>query len=115
MDADLGAGLRLRPAPGHTPGMFCVNVACGNGRRVMFVADVLHHPIQCREPDWSTSFCVDPVEAAATRRALFKEIADSDVIIVPEHVPFPTAGRIEADGDRFRYRFAFPWWRGAYG
>jgi glyoxylase-like metal-dependent hydrolase (beta-lactamase superfamily II) len=115
MDADLGGGLKLRPAPGHTPGMFCVDVACGGGRRVMFVADVLHHPIQCREPDWSTSFCVDPVQAAATRRELFKEIADSDVIIVPEHVPFPTAGRIEADGERFRYRFAFPWWTPARG
>jgi len=27
------------------------------------------------------------------------------------HVPFPTVGRIERDGDRFRYGFPFPWWR----
>jgi len=114
MDADLGGGMKLRPAPGHTPGMFCVEFACGGKerikQRIMFVADVLHHPIQCREPSWSTCFCVDPVQAATTRRELFEEIADSDVIIVPEHVPFPTAGRIESDGERFRYRFAFPWW-----
>jgi hypothetical protein len=53
-----------------------------------------------------------PDAGAVTRRELFEEIADTDVIIVPEHVPFPTAGRIRSDGDRFRYRFAFPWWRG---
>jgi len=111
MDARLAPNLWLSPAPGHTPGMFCVNVVSATGRRIMFVADVLHHPIQCREPDWSTCFCADPRGAAQTRRQLFEEIADTDVIIVPEHVPFPTAGRIEADGERFRYRFAFPWWR----
>jgi glyoxylase-like metal-dependent hydrolase (beta-lactamase superfamily II) len=90
--------------------MFCVEVNCDGKQRVMFVADVLHHPVQCREPSWSTCFCVDPVQAATTRRELFEEIADTDVIIVPEHVPFPTAGRIESDGGRFRYRFPFPWW-----
>jgi len=113
MDADLGGGVRLSPAPGHTPGMVCVNVSSAGGRRVVFAADVLHHPIQCREPGWSTCFCEDPVQAAATRRDLLEEIADTDVIIVPEHVPFPTAGQIESDGDRFRYRFPFPWWREA--
>jgi glyoxylase-like metal-dependent hydrolase (beta-lactamase superfamily II) len=113
MDADLGDGLRLRPAPGHTPGMFCVSVTRGDDVRIMFVADVLHHPLQCREPDWSTCFCVDPALAAKTRRELFEEIADTDILVAPEHVPFPTIGRIERDSDRFRYGFPFPWWRTA--
>ena len=110
MTANLGNGMRLRPAPGHTPGMFCVCIARGDDPEIMFVADVLHHPLQCREPDWSTSFCTNPKLAAKTRRELFEEIADGKTLIVPEHVPFPTVGRIESDGDRFRYRFPFPWW-----
>jgi glyoxylase-like metal-dependent hydrolase (beta-lactamase superfamily II) len=110
MDADLGDGIRLRPAPGHSPGMFCVDVAIGSNKRLLFIADVMHHPIQCRELDWSTCFCADPAQAAATRRELFAEIADKDVIVFPEHVPFPTAGSIESDSGRFRYRFASPWW-----
>lgn len=110
MDADLGDGIRLRPAPGHTPGMFSVSLACDGGDKIMFVSDLLHHPLQCREPDWSTCFCVDPALAAKTRRDLFEEIAGTGTLIVPEHVPFPTVGRIESDGDRFRYCFAFPWW-----
>jgi glyoxylase-like metal-dependent hydrolase (beta-lactamase superfamily II) len=110
MDADLGGGVRLRPAPGHSPGMFCVEFATAGGTRLMFIADVMHHPIQCRELDWSTCFCADPAQAAATRRQLFAEIADQDVIVFPEHVPFPTAGRIESDGRRYRYRFVSPWW-----
>jgi len=111
MDADLGDGLRLRPAPGHSPGMFCVSVSGGGEDEIIFIADVLHHPLQCREPDWSTCFCADPELAAKTRRELFEEIADTNTLVVPEHVPFPTIGRIESDGDRFRYCFPFPWWR----
>jgi glyoxylase-like metal-dependent hydrolase (beta-lactamase superfamily II) len=113
MDADLGDGLTLRPAPGHTPGMFCVSVARGGASEIMFLADVMHHPLQCREPDWSTCFCVDPALAAKTRRELFEDIAGTETLVVPEHVPFPTVGRIEADGGRFRYRFPFPWWQSA--
>ena len=110
MDADLGDGIRLRPVPGHTPGMFCVSIARQRNPAVMFIADVLHHPLQCREPDWSTSFCTDPALAAKTRRELLEEIADTDTLVLPEHVPFPTVGRIESDGSRFRYLFPFPWW-----
>jgi glyoxylase-like metal-dependent hydrolase (beta-lactamase superfamily II) len=113
MDADLGDGLRLCPAPGHTPGMFCVSVMREGKNKLMFLADVLHHPLQCREPDWSTCFCVDPPLAAKTRRALLAQIADTATLVVPEHVPFPTVGRIESDGARFRYRFPFPWWQAA--
>jgi hypothetical protein len=51
------------------------------------------------------------VLAARTRRQLFEEIADTETLVVPEHVPFPTVGRITSDGDRFRYSFPFPWWR----
>jgi glyoxylase-like metal-dependent hydrolase (beta-lactamase superfamily II) len=111
IDADLGDRLCLRPAPCHTPGMFCVCVRRGGEDKIMFVADVLHHPLQCREPDWSTSFCADPVRAAKTRRELFEQIADTETLVVPEHVPFPTVGRITRDGARFRYCFPFPWWR----
>lgn len=111
MDADLGDGLRLRPAPGHTPGMFCVSFSDKQDNKIIFVGDVLHHPIQCREPDWSTCFCENPALAAKTRRELFEEIADTETLVAPEHVPFPTVGRIESDGNRFRYRFPFPWWK----
>ena len=87
--------------------MFCVCIARGNDPEIMFVADVLHHPLQCREPDWSTSFCTDPKLAAKTRRGLFEEIADGKTLIVPEHVPFPTVGRIDptATGSAIGFHF----------
>jgi len=43
--------------------------------------------------------------AARSRRRFLSGIADTDTLVLPIHFPGPTAGRIESDGDRFRYRF----------
>jgi glyoxylase-like metal-dependent hydrolase (beta-lactamase superfamily II) len=67
--------------------------------------DMMHHALQCREPDWSTIFCWDPTLAAQSRRAFLNSVAETDTVILPVHFPSPTAGRIEADGMRFKYHF----------
>jgi hypothetical protein len=42
----------------------------------------MHHPLQCREPDWSTIFCWDPAMAARTRRALLSSVAAVDYSVI---------------------------------
>jgi len=103
-DAAIAADIRLLPTPGHTPGHFCVSIE-SRGQTAIFIGDLMHHPLQCREPEWSSCFCVDPALAAATRRRFFEAVADTDTIIVPEHFPYPTAGRIVSEGDAFRWKF----------
>lgn len=109
MNHDLGDGVWLSPTPGHTPGHVCVNVE-KHGQRVVFTGDLMHHAVQCREPDWSSCFCEDPLQSALTRRKFLDEVAGTQTIVVPEHFPFPTAGRVERDGSRYRYRFLDNWW-----
>jgi len=94
----------LSPTPGHSPGHCCVNIRSG-GQRAVVTGDLMHHALQCREPEWSTIFCWDPLMAAESRRRLLDEDADTDVMLLPVHFPAPTAGRVEADGARFKYRF----------
>jgi glyoxylase-like metal-dependent hydrolase (beta-lactamase superfamily II) len=103
-DAVLADDIRLLPTPGHTPGHFCVSVE-SQGQRAIFIGDLMHHPLQCREPEWSSCFCVDPALAAVTRRKFFEAVADTETIIVPEHFPYPTAGRIVSEGNAFRWKF----------
>jgi glyoxylase-like metal-dependent hydrolase (beta-lactamase superfamily II) len=103
-DAVLADDIRLVPTPGHTPGHFCISVS-SKGQTAIFVGDLMHHPVQCREPEWSSCFCVDPLLAARTRRDFFASVADTDTIIVPEHFPYPTAGRIVSEGPAFRWKF----------
>ena len=103
-DYSLDDLVTLSPTPGHSPHHCCVNIF-SKGQRAVVTGDMMHHALQCREPEWSTVFCTDPKQAARSRRGFLASVADTDTIILPIHFPSPTAGRIEADGDRFHYRF----------
>ena len=103
-DWELEDGIWLTPTPGHSPGHVCVNVR-SRGRRAVFTGDLMHHALQCVEPDWSTCFCADPEMAARSRRGVLEDAADTDTIVVPTHFPGPTAGRVVASGDAWRFRF----------
>jgi len=94
----------LSPSPGHSPCHCCVNIA-SRGQRAVVTGDLMHHALQCREPDWSTVFCTDPALAARSRRTFLNSVAETDTLILPVHFPAPTAGRIGGDGTRFRYNF----------
>ena len=94
----------LTPTPGHSPCHCCVNIR-SKGQRAVVTGDMMHHALQCREPDWSTIFCWDPLQAAQSRRAFLTSIADTGTLVLPVHFPAPTVGRVSADGNRFRYTF----------
>jgi glyoxylase-like metal-dependent hydrolase (beta-lactamase superfamily II) len=104
MDEQVDDDITLIPTPGHTPGHVCVRLRSG-GREAIFTGDLMHHPLQCEEPDWSSCFCVDPLLASQTRRRFFEAVADTDIIIVPEHFAYPTAGRIRRHDKAFRWEF----------
>jgi glyoxylase-like metal-dependent hydrolase (beta-lactamase superfamily II) len=103
-DHVLDDGVRLLPTPGHTPGHVCVQVT-GGGREAVMSGDLMHHPVQCAEPDWSSTFCVDPAHSRRTRRAFLERYAGTDTLIMPAHFPAPTAGRIVAEGRAWRFAF----------
>jgi glyoxylase-like metal-dependent hydrolase (beta-lactamase superfamily II) len=103
-DYALDDGLWFEPYPGHTPGNVVIHARSG-GERGVFVGDVLHHPLQCLKPEWSTRACSDPDGSRASRTRLIEEYADSGALIMPAHFPDPTAGWIRRH--RAAYRFDF--------
>lgn len=96
-------GLRLEPAPGHTPGQVVLNVAGPNGQAVLS-GDVMHHPLQVAQPEWSSRFCTDQDLSQRTRRALLARLADTDTLLLTGHFPTPTVGRIVSVPEGFRFR-----------
>jgi glyoxylase-like metal-dependent hydrolase (beta-lactamase superfamily II) len=103
-DYALDDTITLTPTPGHSPCHCCVNIF-SRGQRAVVTGDLMHHAIQCREPDWSARPDWDAKQSAVSRRKFFAEVADTDTLILPIHFPTPTVGRLKADGDRFDYRF----------
>jgi hypothetical protein len=82
-----------------------VNIRSG-GQQAVVVGDLMHHMLQCREPDWSTIFDWDQKQAAQSRRKFLSETAGTGRFVLPVHFPPPTTGLIEADGsERFHYKY----------
>ncbi len=94
----------LDPTPGHTPGHVCVHVR-SKGRECVMSGDLMHHAVQCAEPDWSSCFCVDPEHSRRTRREFLQRYEGTPVLILPAHFPTPTAGTIERREGAWRFRF----------
>ena len=98
-DLQLSESLRLRPAPGHTPGSSVVWLEAG--RPAVFVGDLTHCPIQIPRPMDPCGFDVDAAAAAFTRKRVFTEAARARAAVIPAHYPGHGGATIVARGDRF--------------
>ncbi len=102
--AEIGHGLWLEPAFGHSPGCCTVNAQAG-GPPAIFWGDVIHHPIQLIRHDLPFAFDSDPAQASQVRRATLERAADSDLMCFPAHFRGTSAGHVLRDGDAFKYRW----------
>ena len=102
---ELDDTVSLIPTPGHSPHHCCVSIR-SRGQRAVVAGDLMHHALQCREPDWFTIFDWDAKQGIASRRKFLTEVAGTGTFVLPVHFPHPTAGLVEADGERFRFAFA---------
>ena len=101
-DADLGEGLRLEPSTGHTPGHVSLWIESA-GEVALVSGDFLHHPLQCAEPALAEVGDLDAEEARATRRRMLARACERRALFLGTHFATRPAGRIEADGDAFRF------------
>jgi glyoxylase-like metal-dependent hydrolase (beta-lactamase superfamily II) len=101
---EIGDGIWLEPAFGHSPGNFSVLAQCG-GERAIFWGDVVHHPVQLLRPDLTMSFDGDPGMARETRQRTLVRAVEEDLVCFPAHFRDPSAGRVLRDGSVYRYRF----------
>ena len=98
-DLRLSDALRLRPAPGHTPGSSVLWLDAGVP--AVFVGDLTHCPIQIPRPDDACAFDVDREAAVVTRKRVFTEAARARATVIPAHYPGHGGATLVARGDRF--------------
>jgi len=101
---EVGDGVWLEPAFGHSPGC-CIVGAQANGPPAIFWGDVVHHPIQLIRHDLPFAFDGDPAAASRVRRTTLERAADGGHMCFPAHFRRTSAGHVLRDGDAFRYRF----------
>lgn len=93
--------IEIAPAPGHSPGHVVFKLE-NKGQRGVFIGDVIHHLLQVYYPDWNFPKNSDAEQARASRRMVLDDIAATGALILPGHVGFPFAGRIEKVADAYR-------------
>ncbi len=101
-DHRLTSEVWLEPTPGHTPGHVSVRIS-SKGEHAVISGDVMHHPVQCAEPDWGCLYDSDSEQAALTRREFCSRYADTPTLVFGTHFATPSAGRIVRDGDVWRF------------
>ncbi|MFF3566459.1 MBL fold metallo-hydrolase [Nocardia jiangxiensis] len=92
--------LTLESAPGHTPGSSVVRLA-SDGDRAVFVGDMVHSPMQLLHPSCSSCLCLDPREAATTRRRVVERAADEKELVIPAHLGGSGAVEVRRAGSGF--------------
>lgn len=97
------SGITGMAAFGHSPGHMVYQVE-SDGQRLMITADTANHYVwSLQKPDWEVRFDADKAAAAATRKAVFGQIAADRIPFIGYHMPFPGVGYVEPLGDGFRY------------
>jgi glyoxylase-like metal-dependent hydrolase (beta-lactamase superfamily II) len=98
-DYRISRSLRLRSAPGHTPGSSVLWLDAG--QPVVFVADLTPSPLQLRRAADACAFDVDASAAAVTRRRIATEAVHAQAAVIPAHYPGRGGATIRAVADQF--------------
>jgi glyoxylase-like metal-dependent hydrolase (beta-lactamase superfamily II) len=98
-DHQISESLRLRPAPGHTPGSSVLWLDAG--QPAVFVGDLSHSPLQLRRPTDACAFDVDAAAASVTRHRIFTEAVQAKAAVIPAHYPGRGGATIRAVADHF--------------
>jgi glyoxylase-like metal-dependent hydrolase (beta-lactamase superfamily II) len=94
-EAEILPGIRVRPVPGHTPGLQAVLVQ-GEDRRLVFATDLIptsHH----LRPAWVMGYDLDVATCIEQRLKLLDEVAGTGDVLVFEHDPAVKAGTVARD------------------
>jgi glyoxylase-like metal-dependent hydrolase (beta-lactamase superfamily II) len=96
-------GIRVVPAPGHTPGLIMLELV-SEENRLFCIGDVIHSLIEFTEPEYYALFDVTPEEAVRTRARVLSEAAASGVLVYACHFAFPGLGHIVKEDGIFDWR-----------
>jgi glyoxylase-like metal-dependent hydrolase (beta-lactamase superfamily II) len=100
-DAEVLPGIRLTPAPGHTPGMQSVVIESA-GQTAVFLGDLAFYQWQIERLAWVSAFDVDPLTTIETKRIWQPWLADREALIIFQHDPLVPAGRLILNEGRYK-------------
>jgi glyoxylase-like metal-dependent hydrolase (beta-lactamase superfamily II) len=99
-EQEVAPGIRVVPAPGHTPGHLAIGVTSGS-QQAIFLADAVLGEANFAHPGWTSVFDTDRAQAARTRRQLLDAAARATAIVAGYHLWGP--GMAERHAGAYRW------------
>lgn len=86
--------LKLRIAPGHTPG-HAITEIFSEGNELVHIADIFQHILLVEHPEWGNQIDADFELGIATRKKVLAALATSKKLVFANHLPYPGLGYIK--------------------
>ena len=103
-ESEVAPGVRVLPAPGHTPGHTIVSISSA-GERLLYVADTAFHPLHLEHPDWFPIYDVVPGQAEISKCRIFDLAVKEQILVMGHHLaPFPGLGYVIKRGEGWQWR-----------
>jgi glyoxylase-like metal-dependent hydrolase (beta-lactamase superfamily II) len=99
---EVATGVRLVPAPGHTPSHAVVEVESG-GELAIYVGELAQHPVMLERIAWISAFDVLPLVSLETKKRVVERVLEKQALVVLVHGPYPGLGRLRLEDDRRRW------------
>ncbi|VVE71974.1 MBL fold metallo-hydrolase [Pandoraea captiosa] len=97
-------GIRFLPTPGHSAGHAAIEIT-SQGQTALFSGDVMHSPVQVYRPEWSSTFCLDPHQARASRQWLLDYAVTTGATVFPAHFPQTSAGKVRRTANGLAWQY----------
>ena len=102
-EKEIQPGIRILPAPGHTPGHIVVAISSSR-EELLCVSDLVLHPIHLEEPGWFAAVDMLPDQLVAARRMLLAKAAAEKSLVMAFHFPFPGLGHVLPKGAGWQWQ-----------
>ncbi len=103
-EGEILPGIDVLFAPGHTPGQVVASISSG-GKRLLYTADVVLHPLHLEHTEWTPVYDLLPDEAMESKRRIYDLAAESGALVLGQHFhPFPSLGHVIKHGNGWRWQ-----------
>jgi glyoxylase-like metal-dependent hydrolase (beta-lactamase superfamily II) len=99
VETEILTGVRLLPAPGHTPGHGVVEIGAGEGS-LLYLGDSVLHELNFGHPDWVAAIDMLRDLTVETRRRMLGRAAAAGSTVAAWHLG--RTGRVQAAGAAYR-------------
>jgi glyoxylase-like metal-dependent hydrolase (beta-lactamase superfamily II) len=102
-EPEIVPGVRVLPAPGHTPGQVAVAVHSA-GERLLYLSDAVAHPVHLAQPGWYAAVDIASDQVLTGRQRLLEMAALAGTMVHAFHFPWPGLGYIVPEGDAWQWQ-----------